>query len=88
LSAPASQPDVHTLTARRPLLQSLLATLCIVGIMLALDLLLQTAIVTTLGATTFIVFAMPNARPAQPRRLLSGYLAGAIAGVLCFGAAQ
>lgn len=72
-----------TPSARRYLLQSLLAGAAIVGIMLALDSILQTAIVTSLGATTFIAFAMPNARPAQPRQLIVGYLVGGLAGVLC-----
>lgn len=73
---------------RRTLSQSLLAAASISAIMLGLDLLLQTAIVTTLGATTFIVFAMPNAKPAQTKRLLGGYLIGMAAGIFCWALAE
>jgi len=60
-----------------------LATLSILAIMLSLDIFLHTAIITSLGATTFIVFAMPKSYPAQPRSLIGGYLVGTLAGVLC-----
>lgn len=74
-------------SARRFLLQSLLACVAIIGIMLVLDLILHTAIVTSLGATTFIAFAMPSAPSAQPRRLVGGYVVGGLAGLLCCYAA-
>jgi len=67
---------------RRVLLQSLLAAGCIGAIMLALDTLLHAAIVSSLGATTFIVFALPHSQSAQPRSVLCGYAAGAVAGIL------
>ena len=67
----------------RYLVQCGLATLVILGILLSLNVVFQTAIITTLGATTFIVFAMPRSKPAQLRRLLGGYFLCSVIGVLC-----
>ena len=48
------------------------------------EILTQTAIVAALGASTFIVFAMPSSRTAGPRRLIGGHVVGIICGMLCF----
>ena len=88
MSTSALQAGVGAEGQRRPLLQSLLAAVCIVGIMLTLDLLLQTAIVTDAGRHHFHRLCHAQRRPAQPRRLLGGYLAGASAGLLCCWAAR
>ena len=37
-----------------------------------------------LGASTFIVFAMPKATTAQPRRLIGGHIVGLLCGFLCY----
>ena len=63
--------------------QCALATLVILIIFLFFDLLLGASLVASLGATTFIVFALPTSRPAQPRRLLGGYAIATLCGVLC-----
>lgn len=60
-----------------------LATLIVFFILLCLDVLLGPAIVTSLGATSFIVFAMPRSRAARPRALLGSYVIGMLVGILC-----
>ena len=72
----------------RYLLQCGLCTLVIGGIMLLLDVFLHAAIITSLGATTLIVFALPRSRSAHPRRLLGGYGWGLAAGLACHHLAQ
>ena len=39
--------------------------------------------IASIGATAFIVFAMPNNIAAQPRNIIGGYLVGIIVGSLC-----
>lgn len=48
------------------------------------EILTRTAIVAALGASTFIVFAMPNSRTAGPRRLIGGHIVGIICGLACY----
>lgn len=57
-----------------------LATLVVFIIFLFLDIVIGPFIVAALGATSFIVFAMPSYPPAQPRRLLGGYIIGTLMG--------
>ncbi|NLF40142.1 HPP family protein [bacterium] len=40
-------------------------------------------IIASLGATAFIVFAMPNSVTAQPRRVVGGHAVGVLAGFCC-----
>ena len=70
-------------SAARWLLQCALATLTILVIFLLLDALLGAPFVALLGASTFIVFAMPKSRSAGPGSLLGGYLVGTFSGTLC-----
>ena len=72
----------------RYLFQCALATLTVLGIFFLLDVLLRAALVSSLGATTFIVFAMPHSRTARSRSLLGGYLLGTLCGTLCSLAAD
>jgi len=60
-----------------------LATLIVFFILLWLDVLLGPSLVASLGATSFIVFAMPRSRAARPRSLLGSYVIGALVGILC-----
>ena len=62
--------------------QCLLATLAILMVLTFLNVLTETAIIVSLGATAFTVFARPQSYFAQPRRLMGGYLVGIIVG--CF----
>ncbi len=66
------------------IVQSLLATAVIAVILYALQGLTRGAIVAALGASTFIVFAMPHTIVAQPRRLIGGHTIGLICGSLCY----
>ena len=66
------------------LFQCALASFSILLILLFLDVLNETAIIASLGATAFIVFTMPNAYSSQPRPLIGGYLVGTVVGITCF----
>jgi CBS-domain-containing membrane protein len=63
------------------LIQSLLATFVIFLVLLVLSS-RRLVIVASLGATTFIVFAMPNSLSAKPRNIIGGYLVGLFCGAL------
>jgi CBS-domain-containing membrane protein len=61
--------------------QTILATLVIYIILLNLSL-QQAVIIASLGATTFIVFAMPKAVTARPRNVIGGQIVGLACGYL------
>jgi CBS-domain-containing membrane protein len=63
------------------LIQSLLATFIIFLVLLVLNS-QRLVIVASLGATTFIVFAMPNTLSAKPRNIIGGYIVGLICGTI------
>jgi len=65
------------------IIQSILATFSLVIIFYLLNIFTHTAVIASLGATTFIVFAMPNYTTAQPRKVIGGHLIGIIIGILC-----
>ncbi|MEW6571660.1 MAG: HPP family protein [Nitrospirota bacterium] len=63
-------------------LQSLFATLTVFIVLIFLS--LQNAvIIASIGATAFIVFAMPKYITAKPRNVIGGHLIGLISGSLC-----
>jgi CBS-domain-containing membrane protein len=63
-------------------LQSLFATVAVLIVLYFLS--LQNAvIIASIGATAFIVFAMPDYVTAQPRNVIGGHLVGLFWG-LCF----
>ena len=64
--------------------QCLIATFIILLALLFLDLLTETAIIASLGATSFIIFAMPKTYASSPKRLIGGYSIGISIGLLCF----
>ena len=68
---------------KRYVFQCCLAAISILIVLLFLDVLKHTAIIATLGATSFIVFTMPKAYASHPRPLIGGYLVGIIVGVIC-----
>ncbi|MFC1940617.1 HPP family protein [Chloroflexota bacterium] len=70
------------------ILQSLMATVAIAVILNLVGFLTRGAIVAALGASTFIIFAMPNAVTARPRRLIGGHIVGLLCGLLCYYAFQ
>jgi CBS-domain-containing membrane protein len=61
--------------------QSLFATLTIFIVLLLFSL-ENAAIIASIGATTFIVFATPKSITARPRNVIGGHLVGLISGSL------
>lgn len=75
--------DRHAIpNLRKYLKQSFMGTVVIVMIIFALDAAVHTVIIATLGATTFIVFAMPHSYASEPRRIFGGYAVGIIVGII------
>jgi len=64
--------------------QSLLAALVVAIILLFFRMLGGFVIIAALGASTFIVFAMPDSITAEPRRLIGGHTVGLLSGALCY----
>lgn len=62
--------------------QSFLATLVIFIVLLCLSL-EHAVIIASIGATAFIIFAMPKNITAKPRRVIGGHLVGLFSGSLC-----
>lgn len=60
--------------------QTLMATLTMMVVLLLLDLVDQTVLIASLGASTFIVFSMPHTKRSEPRYLVGGYVVGTLAG--------
>jgi len=65
------------------LLQSLMAFVVIAAIILAMGALTNGALVAALGASAFIVFALPAHKTAKPRSLIGGHLLCMGIGLLC-----
>ncbi len=62
--------------------QSLLATLTTFVVLLLLSM-EHAVIIASIGATAFIVFAMPKSITAKPRSVIGGHLVGLLSGSLC-----
>jgi len=60
--------------------QTAMATVSMLAVLLLLDLVDQTVLIASLGASTFIVFSMPHMKRSRPRYLVGGYVVGALAG--------
>ena len=67
----------------RYIFQCGMATLTIIGILAFLNYVQHGAIIAALGASSFIVFTMPNSYPSRPRPLIGGYIIGVASGVAC-----
>jgi CBS-domain-containing membrane protein len=67
----------------RYIFQCGLATLTVMAVLHLLDAVYQTAIIASIGASAFLVFAAPKAYTSRPRSLLGGYAAGIVTGVFC-----
>jgi len=63
------------------LFQSILCALCVFAVLWILGE-GQFVIIAAIGASSFIVFAMPKSIPAQPRSIIGGYLLGLAIGAL------
>ena len=66
------------------MLQSLMAVVTVAVILCFVEILTHAAIVAALGASTFIVFAMPHSVTAQPRKLIGGHIVGILSGIVCY----
>ncbi|HAJ33778.1 MAG TPA: HPP family protein [Candidatus Atribacteria bacterium] len=66
------------------IVQSLLATITLTIILYFENIFTNTAVVASLGATTFIIFAMPKYTTARPRSVVGGHIIGIIVGIFCF----
>jgi len=64
--------------------QCFLATLTMLAILVFLDVLNEAALITALGASAFIVFAMPTRYSSDPRRLIGGYIVGLFVGFIFY----
>lgn len=62
--------------------QCLIATTSLGLILFYMDILVDTAVVASIGATSFIVFTMPKTNGSRPRFILGGYAAGSIVGMI------
>jgi len=58
------------------ILQSLAATAVIFILLLSLSIRQEAVIIASIGATSFIIFAMPNTLTAQARNVVGGHLVG------------
>ena len=65
------------------LFQSIMATLTLIIILYFENMFTNAAIVASMGATTFIIFAMLKYTTIQPRRIIGGYVMGIIVGIFC-----
>ena len=72
-----------TKAPRSYIIQSLLAVVALAVILYFVEVLTHAAIVAALGASTFIVFAMPHSITARPRRLIGGHIMGLLCGTFC-----
>jgi len=68
---------------KRYVFQCILATIVIFIILLSLSIRDDAIIIASLGATTFIVFAMPKDISAKTRHIIGGHTVGLICGALC-----
>jgi CBS-domain-containing membrane protein len=66
------------------IVQSLLAIVAVTIMLYFVEILTHAAIVAALGASVFIVFAMPNTIAADPRRIIGGHIIGVLCGILCY----
>ena len=65
---------------RNYVFQSLLATASLFCVLIFLEQQGKEVIIASLGATAFIIFAMPDKITAQPRNVIGGHIVGLICG--------
>lgn len=65
------------------ILQSLMAFSVIFIMTLFIDIVVETTVMASLGATVFIVFTMPHTTRSKVRYIVGGYTIGFIVGFLC-----
>ena len=65
---------------RRYGLQCGLAGIVVLMLLLILDIVTQTVLIASLGASAFIAFAVPRSLHSSPRHMIGGYLIGMVSG--------
>lgn len=66
---------------RNYIYQTLMASALVFLVLILLDM-QHAVVIASIGASVFLVFAMPRNITAQPRRVIGGYLIGLVAGSL------
>lgn len=66
----------------RYIAQCIAATFLVFVVLVILDVLTQTVLIASLGATAFIALTMPHIDSSKPRYLIGGYAIGVLAGVV------
>ncbi len=66
----------------RYIAQCVAATTFIFVVLVVLNVLTQTVLIASLGASAFISFTMPHIESSKPRYLIGGYVIGTLVGVL------
>ncbi len=69
-------------------LQCFLAMVSVLTVLIILEAIASAAIVAALGATAFIVFAIPRARSSAARVIIGGYVIGTVLGTIWHWPAQ
>ena len=60
------------------LIQSGMAALALLIVMLTMDVVLQTAIVVAIASSAFIIFVMPHSTAATPRQVIGGHVVAVV----------
>jgi len=66
------------------LFQCFLASGVVFIVLLLLNFVTSTAVISAIGATTFIAFAFPDKKSAQAKYIIRGYFVGIIVGTLAY----
>ncbi|MPZ48270.1 MAG: hypothetical protein GEU75_02985 [Dehalococcoidia bacterium] len=81
-TAPGLVDPAFKAKAGRYVAQTGLATMSLLILLLLGDALSNAAIVTAIAASAFLIFIGPNARLAQPKRVIGGHLLGCCIGLV------
>ena len=65
------------------IIQSVLAVITVAVILYFVEVLTHAAIVAALGASAFVVFAMPCSITARSKNLIGGHIVGLLSGTIC-----
>lgn len=69
----------------RYLFQASLAALSMFVVLMILDARSNSAVIAALGASSFIIFVVPEAKVSRPRFMIGGYVVGIASGYVCHG---
>jgi CBS-domain-containing membrane protein len=72
----------------RYVFQCALATTCVLGVLAVLDVVTDAVVVASLGASSFIVFSIPDGNVSRTRFLVGGYVVGCAVGTACYWLTQ